>query len=114
MQVNCCGLVKLLASEVEERGREEHEHESAEKIAGGERAHQFGAKREKIGAPGETKNGCEPVGDAIGDFGILQKSDDDAEEAEDASGGNQTAGIKRAGAGFAFVFFPGGGFDERP
>ncbi len=51
--------------------------------------------------------------DAIGDFRVLQKGDDDAEEAENASGGDQAARIERAGTGFAFVFFLCCGFDQR-
>ena len=53
------------------------------------------------------------MGHAIGDFGILQEVDDDAEEAEHAAGSDESAGIERAGAGFAFVFLLGGGFYER-
>ena len=49
--------------------------------------------------------------DAVGDFGVLQQIDDDAEEAEDTSGGDESAGVERAGAGFAFVFLFGGGVD---
>src|SRR6266851_636954 len=88
MQGNCCGLVELLAGKIKEGGREKGEHENAEKIVGRERSHQFGAEGEKIGAPGQTKNGCEPMRDAIGDFRVLQKSDDDAKQAEDASCGD--------------------------
>src|SRR5882757_9378608 len=103
-------LIKLLAGEIEERGRKKGEHENTEKIAGGERAHDFGAEGEKIGAPGKTKNGCQPMRDAIGDFRVLQKGDDDAEQAENAAGGDQAARIESAGTGFAFVLFLCGGF----
>ena len=54
-----------------------------------------------------------PRRDVRGDFGILQEIDDDAEEAEDAAGGDESAGIEGARAGFAFVFLFGGGVDER-
>src|SRR5882762_7609610 len=56
--------------------------------------------------------GRQPVGYAIGDFGVLKQRNDDAEETEDTSGGDETAGVESAGAGFAVVFFLGGGFDE--
>ena len=46
------------------------------------------------------------------DFGILEEIDDDAEEAEDTAGGDESAGVEGAGAGFAFVFFLGGGVNE--
>src|SRR5712692_539946 len=85
-------LVELLAGEIEERGREKREHKNAEKAAGRKRSHQFGAEGEKIGAPGQTKCGCEPVRDAIGDLRVLQKINDDAKQPEDASGGDQAAG----------------------
>ena len=64
----------------------------------------LGPKAKRSGAPGEAKNGGKPVRDAVGDFGVLEKIDDDAEQAEDAAGGDQAAGVERAGAGFAFVF----------
>src|SRR5437870_1306268 len=37
---------------------------------------------------------------AVGDFRVLQKSNDDAKETKDPSGGNQAAGIESAGSGF--------------
>src|SRR5260370_25561001 len=105
-------LVELLAGEIEERGSEKREHENTEKVAGGERAHELGSEGEQIGAPGQTKSGCEPMRDAIGDFRVLEKIDDDAEQPEDASSGDQATGIERSGTGLAFVFLLGGSFDE--
>src|SRR5713226_3853182 len=105
--------IQLLAGEVEERGREKGEHENAEKIAGGQRSHQFGTKGEKIGAPGQAENGCEPMRDASGNLRVLQKGDNNAKQAKNATGGDQATGIERPGAGFAFIFFLGGGFDQR-
>src|SRR6266446_845532 len=92
MQANRRGLVELLAREVEERGREKGEHENTEEIAGREWSHQLGAEGEKVGTPGETKNGCNEMRDAIGNLRVLQKSDDYPEQPENASGGNQAAG----------------------
>src|SRR5712664_937394 len=52
------------------------------------------------------------MGNAIKNLGILQEIDDNAEQSEDASGGDQATGIERAGTGLAFVFLLGGSFDE--
>src|SRR5207249_10472182 len=92
---------------------EKGEHENAEEIAGRERSHQFGPKGEEVRPPGEAKNGSDEMRDAIGDFRVLQKSDDDAKKPENATRGDQTAGIERARAGFAFVFFLRSSFDQR-
>src|SRR6266481_4307012 len=75
--------------------------------------HQFGTEGEEIGTPGQTQSGCQPMRDAIGDLRVLQESYDDAEEAEDSSRSDQSAGIERAGTGFAFVLLLGGCFDQR-
>ena len=48
------GLVELLASEIEERGREKREHENAEKIAGRERSEQLWTVGKEIRPPGKT------------------------------------------------------------
>src|SRR5229473_371251 len=105
--------IQLLLREIKERGGEKREHENAKKIAGGERAHDFRAERKKVRTPGKTEKRRKPMRRVGGDFRILQKIDDDAEKAEDAAGGDQSAGIERPGAGFAFVFFLRGGLDER-
>ena len=55
----------------------------------------------------------EPVRHVVGDFRVLEKIDDDAEKSEDTSGGDESGGVESAGAGFAFVFFLGGSFDEQ-
>ena len=73
------GLVESLAGEIEERGPKKGEHEGAEKIAGRERAHDFGAESEEIGAPGQAQHRSHPMGNAIGDFRVLEERDDDAE-----------------------------------
>ena len=73
----------------------------------------LGPKAKSVGAPGEAQDAGEPRRDVGGDFGVLEEIDDDAEEAEDTSGGDESAGVESAGAGFAFVFFLGGGVDER-
>src|SRR6266446_79097 len=105
-------LVELLAGEIEERGREKSKHENAEKTAGRERPHEFGSEGEEISTPGKTESGRQPMRHAVGDFRVLEKIDDDAEQPEDASSGDQATGIERSGTGFAFVFLLGGGFDE--
>src|SRR5258708_30271157 len=105
--------IQLLSREIKERSGEKREHENAKKIAGGERAHDFRAERKKVRAPGKTEKRRKPMRRVRGDFRILQEIDDDAEKAEDAPGGDQSAGIERPGAGFAFVLFLRGGLDER-
>src|SRR6266581_2148293 len=46
------------------------------------------------------------------DFWVLQQIDDDAEQAKNAAGGDQSAGVEGSGAGFALVFFLRRCFDE--
>src|SRR5260370_13616701 len=96
--------IQLLTREIKERSGEKREHENAKKMAGCERAHDFRDERKKVRAPGKTEKRRKPMRRVGGDFRILQKIDDDAEKAEDAAGGDQSAGIERPGAGFAFVF----------
>src|SRR5215469_18012753 len=107
-------LVEFFAREVEERGGEKKKHDEAEEIVRGEGAEEFGTEGEEVGMPREAERGREPVRDAVRDFGVLKETDDDAKEAEDAAGGDETAGIKRAGTGFAvaLLFFLHRGFDE--
>ena len=50
--------------------------------------------------------------DAIGDFRVLQKSDDDTEQPENASGGDQSAGIERSRTRLALVLFLRRSFDQ--
>src|SRR5437773_6897187 len=95
-------LVQLLAGKVEERGGQKREHENAEKIAGRQRSHHFGAESEKVGAPGKSQKRRNPMRHAIEDLRVLEKINDDAEQAENATGGDQPAGIERPGAGLAF------------
>src|SRR5271156_6398901 len=114
---------QLFASEMEQRKGEETEHDNAEDrlemgwqrclIVGAKHGPKFWPEREKVGAPGKIQQSPEPAGDVGGDFRVLEKIDDDAEQAENAAGGNQSAGIERAGAGFSFVFLLfGTGFDH--
>src|SRR5438046_6567034 len=105
-------LVQLLAGKVEERGGQKREHENAEKIAGRKRFHHFGAESEKVGAPGKSQKRRNPMRHAIEDLRVLEKINDDAEQAENATGGDQPAGIERSGAGLAFVLLLGGGFHQ--
>src|SRR5712692_64393 len=107
---------------MEERGREKRKHENAEDGLSMCWHGQFVVKceegpilrtegKEFLG-PRKMQDLRETMGDAIGDFRVLKESDDDAEQPEDTSGSDQATGIERARAGFAFVFFLGGGFDE--
>src|SRR6185369_4085299 len=102
-------LVKLLACEIEQRRGEQNEHAQAEEVVGGPGAEKFGTKRKQIGAPGQAQHGSKPTRDMRWDFRVLEQIDDDAEQAKDSAGGDQAAGIERAGAGFAFVFLLSGG-----
>src|SRR5258708_40097128 len=104
--------IQLLSREIKERGGEKREHENPKKIAGGERAHDFRAERKKVRTPGKTEKRRKPMRRVGGDFRILQEIDDDAEKAQDAAGGDQSAGLERPGAGFAFVFLFRGGLYE--
>src|SRR6202007_654519 len=108
----CQALIQLLSGEIKEGGGEKGEHEYAEEVAYRQGAEEFGPEGKKIGAPREAEDGRQPGRHARGDFGILQQVDDDTEQAEDAAGGDETAGIESAGAGFAFVLLLGGGVNE--
>src|SRR5690242_7505353 len=108
---------------MEERSGQEDKHEHAEERLGVRRHGQFvvGSQRgpkpwpdgKEIRSPGQIQHAAKPPGNMRGDFGILKKVDDNSKQTENASGGNQSAGIKGAGAGLSFVFFLlGGSFDE--
>ena len=64
----------------------------------------LGPKAKVSGLQGRRRTRGEPARNVVGDFGILKEIDDDAEQAEDAAGGDESAGVEGAGAGFAFVF----------
>src|SRR5207245_9903049 len=71
------------------------------------------SESEEVGAPWQTQRCGEPVRHVVGNFRVLEKIDDDAEKSEDTSGGDESGGVESSGAGFAFVFFLGGSFDEQ-
>src|SRR6266568_2996994 len=105
--------VQFFAGEVEQRGCEHQEHEDAEKIVGRQRSENLWPEGEEVGTPRQPQRCGEPVRHVVGNFRVLEKIDDDAEKSEDTSGGDESGGIESAGAGFAFVFFLGGSFDEQ-
>src|SRR5271156_563553 len=105
-------FIEFLPREIEERRCQQNEHNQAEEVAGGERTQNLRAEGEEIGTPGQPEYRSDPMRHMRRDFGVLQKIDDDAEQAEYSPGGNQAARIERSRAGFAFLSFLGRRFDE--
>ena len=52
--------------------------------------------------PRQAEQRRNPFGQVLAQLGVLQQVDDDREQAEHAAGGNESAGVKRAGTDFAF------------
>src|SRR4029077_8865207 len=80
--------IQFFAREIKERTAQQREHENAEQIVRCEVAKQLRAEREKIGPPRESQHTSDPTGNVSRYLGILEKIDDDTEEAKDTSGGD--------------------------
>src|SRR6516165_342668 len=95
--------VQFLACEMEKGSAKKKEHDEAKQVVLRQRTEHLGADGEQIGSPGQAKYGGNPAGNMVGDFRVLQKIDDNTQQAKDAARGDQSAGVKRARARFAIA-----------
>src|SRR6266568_4159360 len=104
--------IQFFAGEIKKRGRESQEHDQAEEVAGCKRTEHLRTKSKKVRAPGQTKHGRNPLRYVRRNLLILQQIDNNSQQAENASCGNQTAGVEGSRTSLAFVLFLRRGFDS--
>src|SRR5579885_2046243 len=83
--------VELLARKIKKRTAQKAEHDHGKQAACCKVAHQFWTKRKQIFPPRKTKRSDNPCRNPAGDLFVLEKIDNDAEQAEHPSCGNQAA-----------------------